>query len=193
VAETPKRIVETYLVTCARLGDRAARRQLVARYHEKFLRHAYRLLGEAEHAKDVVQDGWIEILRGLPRLRDDAAFPAWAFRIVTRKCAKHIAGQQKRRAALKAVSNELASNDPDSCDCELLADCGPVRAALANLPAGHRAAVALFYLEEMSVAEVAVALEIPVGTVKTRLMNARRKLRAALNGEDDGQARQNDQ
>jgi len=193
VAQNPKRIVETYLVACARLGDRAAREQLVARYHGKFLRHAYRLLGEAEQAKDVVQDGWLEILRGLPRLRDDAAFPAWAFRIMTRKCAKHIAGLQRRRAALKAVSNEPAPNDDSRRDCELLADRGPVRAALDKLPAGHRAAVALFYLEEMSVAEVAVALEIPVGTVKSRLMNARQKLRAALSGDDDEQTRQDDQ
>jgi RNA polymerase sigma-70 factor (ECF subfamily) len=52
------------------------------------------------------------------------------------------------------------------------------------LPAEQQAAVALFYLEEMSVAEVAVALDVPAGTVKTRLMHARRKLRAALGGEE---------
>lgn len=58
--------------------------------------------------------------------------------------------------------------------------------ALAKLPEGHRAAIGLFYLEEMSVAEVAVALEIPMGTVKTRLMQARWKLRTTLEGDDHG-------
>lgn len=61
-----------------------------------------------------------------------------------------------------------------------------LRNALAKLPEGHRAAIGLFYLEEMSVAEVAVALEIPVETVTTRLMHGRKKLRAALKGDDHG-------
>jgi RNA polymerase sigma-70 factor (ECF subfamily) len=59
-----------------------------------------------------------------------------------------------------------------------------LRAAIAKLPPEQRAAVALFHFEELSVAEVAVALHVPVGTVKTRLMHARLKLRAALQGED---------
>ena len=58
-----------------------------------------------------------------------------------------------------------------------------LRAAIAALPADHRSAIALFYLEDMSVAEIAVALTMPAGTVKTRLMHARRKLRAALEGD----------
>ena len=62
-------------------------------------------------------------------------------------------------------------------------DSEKVRKAMAGLPPEQRAAIALFHLEEMSVAEVAVALDVPAGTVKTRLMNARRKLRAALEGD----------
>jgi len=58
-----------------------------------------------------------------------------------------------------------------------------VRAALAALPRAQRATVALVYLEDLSVAEVATALNVPAGTVKTRLMHARRKLRAALEGD----------
>lgn len=59
-----------------------------------------------------------------------------------------------------------------------------MRSAMRELPAEQRAAIALFHLEELSVAEVAVALDVPVGTVKTRLMNARRRLRAALEGDE---------
>ena len=186
VVEKPKRIVESYLVDCARLGDRAAQEQLVVRYQKKFLRHAYRLLGDAEQAKEAVQDGWVEIVRGLPKLKDDGAFQAWAFRIVTRRCAKYIAGLQRTRAMIETVACEPAPGNRAEADNELAADRKPVREALAQLPAKHRAAVALFYLEEMSVAEVAVALDIPVGTVKSRLMHARGMLRAALEGEGHG-------
>jgi len=186
MAQSTKRIVEQYLVTFARMGDRGAQEQLVTRYQKKFLGHAYRLLGDTEQARDAVQDGWIDILRGLPKLQDDGAFPAWAFRIITRKCSRHIAGLQKNRAILHAMSDESGPHHKAEDEIERAADRKPLHEALAKLPAEHRGAVALFYLEEMSVAEVAVALDIPAGTVKTRLMNARKKLRAALEGEDHG-------
>ena len=112
VVEKPKRIVESYLVDCARLGDRAAQEQLVVRYQKKFLRHAYRLLGDAEQAKEAVQDGWMEIVRGLPKLKDHGAFQAWAFRIVTRRCAKYIAGLQRTRAMIETVACEPAALTP---------------------------------------------------------------------------------
>lgn len=184
------RIVEDYVVTCAQLGDRAPQEHLVARYQKRFLRHAFRLLGEAEPAKDAVQDGWIEILRGLRTLKDSKAFPAWAFRIITRRCAKHIARAQKTRKTMEALSHGQVPDMTAEDEIEHAADRGPLRQALARLPVEHRAAVALFYLEEMTVTEVAVALDVPVGTVKSRLMNACRKLREALEGDDHGQRRQ---
>lgn len=193
MAQSTKRIIGKYLVTFARMGDTAAQEQLVIRYQKKFLGHAYRLTGDVEIAKDAVQDGWIDILRGLPSLQDDGAFLAWAFRIITRKCSRHIAGLQKSRVILKAVSEEPQPDHMGGEEIEQAADRGPLHEALTRLPAEHRGAVALFYLEEMSIAEVAVALDIPAGTVKSRLMNARNKLRAALEGEGHGQARQIDQ
>lgn len=135
----------------------------------------------------------MEILRGLQKLRDDGAFSAWAFRIITRKCGRHIAGLRWNREILQEVSDEALPEQPAYDGIEKLDGHKPLREALAKLPAAHRAAIGLFYLEEMSVAEVAVALETPVGTVKTRLMNARKKLRAELEGENHGQSRQIDQ
>lgn len=198
MTQSRKTVIERYVVACAALGSRAAQEELVKRYHKRFLRHAYRLLGNAEQAREAVQDGWLEILRGLAGLRDEAAFAAWAFRIVTRKCARHISAARRDRAARQALIDASDGVGDDQRRIELAADRVPVRTALMRLPAGQRAAVALFYLEEMRVAEVAVALDIPVGTVKSRLLNARRKLRVALDapdeeGEDLEQTRQADQ
>ena len=69
---------------------------------------------------------------------------------------------------------------------EAAADAEPLANAIAGLSPEQRAAVALFYMEDFSVAEIAVAMSVPAGTVKTRLMHARAKLRAALKGEDHG-------
>jgi RNA polymerase sigma-70 factor (ECF subfamily) len=61
-----------------------------------------------------------------------------------------------------------------------------VRAAVRALPPDQRAAVALFYFEDLNIADTAIALDVPAGTVKTRLMHARRKLRETLDGGSDG-------
>ena len=175
------RALDAYLVAAARTGDRGAFALLVERWNAKLLAHAWRVLGSAEDAREAVQDGWADMVSGLARLNDEGAFPAWAYRIVSRRCAKLI-GQAQRRRRLEAVlADEVIA--PAPAGEPLGADIERMRRGIAALPAEQRAAIALFHLEEMSVAEVAVALDVPAGTVKTRLMHARRKLRNALEGE----------
>ncbi|MBA3577778.1 MAG: sigma-70 family RNA polymerase sigma factor [Sphingomonas sp.] len=153
---------------------------LAERWNRKLIAHAWRLTGDRELAMDSAQGAWLEILRSLPRLQDDRAFPAWAYRIVSRRCSRQIGAIVQNRRLSEAAANEAPAQEesaPSTLDEQRL------RSAIAALPADQRSAVALFYLEEMSVAQVAVALEIPAGTVKTRLLHARRKLRLALEGE----------
>ena len=176
-----ERIFDEYLVASAKAGDRKAFGMLVKRWNGKLVAHAWRLLGDGESARDAVQSAWVEALRGVHRLQDERAFPAWLYRIVTRRCARLTGHAVRTRMLGEALS---AEPEPEQTDPDTSRDSRRMRAAMAALPPEQRAAVALFHLEEMSVAEVAVALEVPVGTVKTRLMHARRKLRAALEGED---------
>ncbi|MEM8541236.1 MAG: RNA polymerase sigma factor [Pseudomonadota bacterium] len=183
------RIVEEYLVISAQMGNRDALERLVALRGPRLLAHASRLMGNKEEARDVLQDAWIDIIRGLPKLADPRAFPAWATRIMTRRCSKAIRNNVRSRELKRefgATAEHISVYDDDWS-----ADAAAVRRAIACLPAAQNAAIALFYLEEMSVAEVSVALDIPVGTVKTRLMHAREKLKATLTdaGETDDQAR----
>ena len=179
VAGKVSRLLDEYLLAAARAGDRRAFDALARRWQRKLLAHAWRLLGDAEAARDAVQDGWIEIARGLSRLRDDRAFPAWAFRIVSRRCARFVAANIRGRTLASAPAEEPEAVAPESGR-----DHDRLRAAIRALPEEQRAAIALFHFEELSIAEVAVALDVPAGTVKTRLMHARRKLRAALGGDE---------
>ena len=175
------RILDDYLVAAARTGDRKAFAMLAKRWHGRLVAHAWRLTGDREVALDAAQAGWVEIVRGIHRLQDERAFAAWAYRIVSRRCAKLVVAMVHRRK----LGEELAS-EPEGAAAEA-ADAnghGRLRSAIADLPPDQRSAIALFYLEEMSVTEVAVALAIPAGTVKTRLMHARRKLRLALEGDE---------
>lgn len=174
--------LDAFLVASARVGDHRRFALLVERWDPKLTAHAWRLLHDEEQARDVVQESWADIIRGLRRLRDDAAFAAWAYRIVSRRCANLIGRAIRRRALADALAKEPALDEGEGW-ADL--DKQRVRAAIASLPPDQKSAIALFYLEEMSVAEVAVALDVPAGTVKTRLMHARRKLRAALEGEEE--------
>lgn len=181
-----ERALDAWLVANARLGDRRAMNRLVELRGPRLLAHASRLLGEREGAFDVVQESWVEILRGLKGLRDDRVFLPWALRIVSRRVAREIRRRQRGRRladAVKAEADPVAPEaGPDATDA------AKVRAAIASLPPAQAATVALFYLEDLSVTEVATALDVPVGTVKTRLMHARAKLRALIEGESDEQA-----
>ena len=181
------RIYDEFLVASAATGDRDALERLIARWQPRLLRHAWRLLDDGERARDIVQESWIEILRGLGRLDDVAAFPAWAFRIVSRRCYRAF-----RRAVREPFEPEEAGLQrepelPHHASAEFASDLQSVMAAVRALPPPQRAALALFHLEGLGVAEIAVALDVPPGTVKTRLMHARRKVRAQLEGAGDGQ------
>lgn len=180
-----------YLIASARTGDRAAFDRLARLWQPDLMRHAYRLTGERDVAQDVLQDAWLDIVRGLGSLRDAAAFPAWAYRIVARKSALMIRKRQASRAVRAAVAAEPRMDEPRGGEAEASADLVTIKRAIAQLPEQQRIVISLFHQEDMSVAEVAIAMDIPVGTVKTRLMHARRKIRAALQtplkGEDDEQ------
>lgn len=128
----------------------------------------------------MVQEAWVEILRGMARLNVAAAFPAWAYRIVTRRCHRLF-----HHLAREPFESEESADDTDiqgHRGAEFAAEMSIVMGAISTLPAAQRAALTLFYTEDLSVAEIAIALDVPPGTVKTRLMHARRKVRVLLEG-----------
>jgi RNA polymerase sigma-70 factor (ECF subfamily) len=150
------------------------------------LRYAARVLGgsdSAEAARDVMQETWIGVIRGLRGLRDPAQFPAWIYGIATRKCADVIRANTRRRR-LDAQAAGESSRAMESLTVEQQID---VATAIRELPPIHRAAVHLFYREELSVEEIASVLGIPAGTVKSRLHLARDALRRQLGSKPKSQ------
>ncbi len=169
-------ILEEYLVLAAKSGDRRATARLVELRGPRMVAHAARLLGNVADAQDAVQDAWIDILRGLGTLREPRAFRSWAMRIVTRRCAGRIDASIKNRALATELAYVTEPTSPASFSEEITA----LRGAMAGLRPSHRATVALVYLEGFTLAEAAVALDIPVGTVKSRLSHARDALKQKL-------------
>ncbi len=178
MARDVDRIYDELLVVHAQAGDARAFARLVARWRPRLVAHATRLTGRPDAAQDAVQDAWLAAVKGLRSLDEPARFPAWIFRIVTRRCMD----AHRRNARDGRLAADVAGIAPTSVPAPS-GESGDLARALAGLPADQRATVGLFYGQDLTVAEIAQALEVPEGTVKTRLFHARKALRQALESE----------
>ena len=169
-------VLDEYLVVQSQLGDAVAFRRLVRRWQGRVLRRAEYLVRDRDAAQDVAQESWMAVIRGLRSLRDPARFPAWTLQIVAHKSRDWVRREEARtRAMRRAVAEpEPSASAPAACLVER------VRAGLAALDPARRSVLRWFYLEGMSVAEIADVLDIPPGTVKSRLFHAREALRGRL-------------
>ncbi|WP_324262512.1 RNA polymerase sigma factor [Altererythrobacter sp. H2] len=164
------------LVTLLLSGDRRAGSRLYARWHPRLLRTARRHTGSSELAASAVQDCWLAIWRGLPGLRDPGHFAPWAFGILRRRCADQVTALARERSRCSETGGQSAEAAPD--------DRIAIIQAFATLSPVHRLAAHLFFVEGLSLAEIALVQEVPEGTVKSRLFHARRQLKAALSGDN---------
>ncbi|MHC4768741.1 MAG: RNA polymerase sigma factor [Planctomycetota bacterium] len=181
MARSREDILDEWLVLRIQEGDAEALREIVSRWNPRLWRHACYLIGQTDGAADALQDAWLAIVRGLPRLHDPAVFRSWAYRIVSRRCADWIRRRQRDRVVTEQVTPDLADAPAPGADPAAdRDDVTAVRQAIRELPGDHRLVLTLHYLDGLSVREIACALDIPQGTVKSRLHNARNTLRETL-------------
>ena len=181
MSRTHEDIQDELLVLQCQQGDAEALKTLITRWHPRLGRLAWRLTAEREAARDIVQEAWLAIVRGLRRLDDPARFRSWAYRIVRNKCADWIRRRVVRRDAVSELQDVAAhAGDDPSTEADSASDAARLRSALAELPREQRAILSLHYLDGMPVAEIAAALDVPKGTVKSRLYHARNRLKQTL-------------
>jgi len=184
MAKIPEQIRDELLVLQCQQGNGHAFTELVNRWQDRLLRHACRLTRDGHVALDIVQETWIAIIKGLPHLDDAAAFPTWAFRIMTNKCSDWIRKQQRRRRLEKQLAR--ATMNSGSAAPGTTGGSDSLKQAMDALPRDQRAAVALHYLEGFMLAEIAEIESVPEGTIKSRLYHARNFLRRFMEGTDNG-------
>jgi RNA polymerase sigma-70 factor, ECF subfamily len=184
VASTsPLRLADTRsdeeLVEGVRAGDTAAFGTLVERHLRRAFGLAYRLLGHREDAEDLVQEAFVVALERIDTFRAGHSFAPWFNRIVVNRGLN--ARKARARRGTEPLHPEVASAGPLP---DLVAERGELRrrlgSALATLPERQRLSVELFELEGFSGAEIAELLELPAGTVRWHLHQARHALRAVL-------------
>lgn len=168
------------LVMAAQDGEPTAMNELVSRWQERLWRHAFRLTGQREAAWEVLQEGWLAVVRGLRRLDDPKRFRPWVYRIITHKAADWIRRRQRDRRAQGPLDDAQPPPDRSRPDQSRVDDVDEIRAALAGVGSPQRIVLVLHYIDELPVAEIAEVLNIPPGTVKSRLHNGRAELRRLL-------------
>jgi RNA polymerase sigma-70 factor (ECF subfamily) len=170
------RLYERVQVLRAQAGDAAAFADLVGRYHARLRYYVGKIIAKPHAADDVLQDVWLDVWRGLPRLREAAAFPAWVYRVARDRAVRTYRQQpQARPLELTDVAFEPDDGDEFTAD-----DVARVHAALDALAPEFREVLVLRFLEEMAYADIAAVVDCPVGTVRSRLHHAKLALRGQL-------------
>lgn len=169
------------LMLLARGGQRDAFDTLVRRHQARALNVASKLLGSPSLARDAAQAAFVELFRAVPGYRPRGSFSAYLSRVVLNQCrmAARQRGTERRHLEALAVEPRAAVVAPDE---QLLARerQRDVQRALSGLSERLRTVVVLRFAGELSLAEVAEVLELPVGTVKSRLFAGLSKLRESL-------------
>jgi RNA polymerase sigma factor (sigma-70 family) len=170
-------LADELLAIRCQLGEAAAFDGLIERWHQPLWRYVRRLLGNDDAAADTLQEVWLRVLRGMPGLRDPARLRAWLFGIA-------------HRAVMDRLRQKYAAPEPDPIDVvDLAASVDPrqleqelalMHDALERMPIVEREVLVLFYLQELTINQLADVLAVPVGTVKSRLFRARQMLRRQL-------------
>lgn len=171
---------ERELIRRAKKGDADAFRLLVEEYQTAVYRLALRMCGESG-AEDAAQEAFVAAWRGLPRFRGECRFSTWLYRLTTNAAIDYLRREQKQRTDGDLDDLPLADDSPSPQEqAERSETQQRVRKALAALSEEHRQILLLRYMQELDYGEIAQALHISEGTVKSRINRAKARLRELL-------------
>ena len=180
-----KNISNESLVAQYQQGNRDALKLLIKRFHSKLISMIYYYTNSRIPAEDLAQECWIDIIQKLPELNLKISFEAWAHTIAKRRCIDWIREQQrmrKRAQALKAETTKIEELDEGTDPVD---EMETIRTGIMKLPATQRMVLRMFYLDNLSLLEISDVLDVPEGTVKSRLYHAREKLKSIIKSKNE--------
>lgn len=184
------------LIDAARRGDREALEALLRRHHDPIHQLCHRMCADRGDAEDATQEAMVAIVRGLARYDGRSRFSTWAYRVTTNACLDQLRRRARRPLPADAIALGASEGRPelpevvqrstvDPADVAVAAEQrSALGAALASLPEEFRVPVLLRDVADLDYAEIASVLELPPGTVRSRISRGRARL-AELLGELD--------
>jgi RNA polymerase sigma-70 factor (ECF subfamily) len=162
------------------VGGNQSFERLLDEYRDKVFRLACSLLSDQAAAEDATQEIFLKIWKALPEFRGDSSVSTWIYAIARNTCLtrRRIAADRRTYSLDEANAAEIPSHDPPA------ASDSDLRAAIGQLPAKYAQVLVLFYMEDRSYQQVALAMGLPMGTVKTYLHRAKKELAVLLAAQD---------
>jgi RNA polymerase sigma-70 factor (ECF subfamily) len=185
-----EREADLQLVERVQAGDREAFSLLVVKYQRKLLRLVMRFVRDAAEAEDVTQEAFVKAYRALPNFRGESAFYTWLYRIGVNTAKNWLVANGRRMPTVTDVTDEdgesiedggLLRDDETPEQILLSKQIGAtVNAAMDALPEDLRTAISLREIEGLSYEEIALVMDCPIGTVRSRIFRARDAVAAKL-------------
>jgi RNA polymerase sigma factor (sigma-70 family) len=176
------RILSELLLVRYQRGDASALEGLVKQWESRLFYYIMRLVSDEDDAWDALQETWLAFVKSAKSLRRPRSLAMWLYATARHKAMDKLRLRYDDREFC-ADFEDIAERDP-AIDEFKFEDAAHVHAALGRIPAAHREVLTLFFLDDLSLREVADVLDIPPGTVKSRLHFARKSLRAVLEEEE---------
>lgn len=181
------------LISRCQKADIAAFNEIVSRYKDKIYRYVYRMTGSAEDAEDLTQEVFVRMYTNIAGFRAEASLSTWLFRIAGNLCTDAF---RKNKYARNNISLDAPMDESDEGASRDVPDMShepdrlfgrkelgeQIETALAKLPIKLRSAIILHDVEGLAYDEIAQAEQVPLGTIKSRIFNARAALREHLKG-----------
>jgi RNA polymerase sigma-70 factor (ECF subfamily) len=164
---------EKELLSRCRAGELAAFDVLLNRYRERVLNLAFQLLGDNAAAEDVAQEVFVNVFASIAQFRGDAAFFTWLYRLTLNACH---ANARRHKKWISYEEEEHATTDTASTESHAIAHLS-VQRALNELSPTLRSVLVLREMQELSYEDIAQILDLPIGTVRSRLHEGRRRFR----------------
>lgn len=174
-----ERIYNELLALRCRRHEDGAMEELVRRWEKRLFYFIRRLVSDEEDACDALQETWLKVIGGIRTLRQPSSLPMWLYRIARNTAMTRLRGRYADKAMIEENPGEIMENgDPFTFE-----DVEQVHYGLSQLSLPHREALTLYFLEDLSIDEIAEVLGVASGTVKSRLHFAKKALKAVLQQE----------
>ncbi len=186
----PERAIDQALVEKAQKGDKKAFGILVEKYHKKLYRILSRMIRDQSEIEDIVQDSFIKAYRAINNFRGDSAFYTWLYRIGVNTAKNHLTALGKRPKAMEEVEIDDVENFDDGYEMRNLDTpetimmnqeiVSTVSETIETLPDELKEAISLREMDGLSYEEIAVIMQCPIGTVRSRIFRAREAIAEKL-------------
>ena len=170
------------LVLRCRRRDEGALEELIRHWEKRLFYYIRRLVSDEEDAWDVLQETWLKVVRQIGSLRQARSLPMWLYRIARNTAMSRLRGRYADRSVFD--DEQTAADVPEQANSFTFEDAEQVHSGLSRISLPHREVLTLFFLQDLSIDEIAEVLEVAPGTVKSRLHFAKKALRAVIEQEE---------